>query len=371
MNKVFGSLGNLRGAIRGASALTMATAMVFAAVAAPAVTRAGSATAPLGKASDPITIPAGGTATLNVRGFCLDYGKPFPTGDTAPTGLAAANVQGALNYSIDKGYTDNNAAQVELAVWYLRDNTWHVNEHTLGTEIATSGPSYQIPPAPAGATSVADALAQNKVTITAKFVPQTSQNFYGDGQAQIKNTTSADLTVYMPVGVVFAVPTSSGNFQTLAAYALSNQPSQAGTPTAGATTSPAVTASAVVTGTASPAVTAVSTVSGTATSVLTGTATVTTPTEIATVAATTPTTEATAVATTAATTVVETATTEAVATSTPEATATTSAGAGSTGTLPQTGSGNSSNPALLAGLLTALALIVLGSIAGLASKKRM
>src|SRR5919202_1189799 len=105
-------------------ALALGAGLVFvlAALLAPAMASAQSGTA---QAPTMLTIPAGGSATLTVRGFCLDYGKPFPTQETQATRLTDNKIRAALNYSLEKGYTEGNPQQVELAVWYLRDNTWH------------------------------------------------------------------------------------------------------------------------------------------------------------------------------------------------------------------------------------------------------
>src|SRR6476660_7502864 len=107
------------------AALALVAGLIFGlALLAPGMASARSGTA---QAQSPtvLTIPAGGSATLTVRGFCLDYGKPFPTQETLATKLADDKIRAALNYSIGKGYTEGNPQQVELAIWYLRDNTWH------------------------------------------------------------------------------------------------------------------------------------------------------------------------------------------------------------------------------------------------------
>jgi len=134
-----------------------------------------------------ITIPAGGTATLIARGFCLDFGKPFPTGDMTTRVLAVDKIRAALNYSIQKGYTEGNAQQVQLAIWYLRDNTWHASPHVIADEIVSQATTENMPPATGNAVSLADAVSQNMVSVTAKFVPQTADAFYGDGPVQVKN----------------------------------------------------------------------------------------------------------------------------------------------------------------------------------------
>jgi LPXTG-motif cell wall-anchored protein len=327
-----------------------------------------------GQAPTVLTIAGGASASITVRGFCLDFGKPFPTGEMTARGLAADNVRAALNYSMQKGYTEGNAPQVQVAVWYLRDNTWHSEDRTIAQEIVTNATAANAPQAVAGATSLADAVTQNQVSVTGTFVPQTADAFYGDGQITIKNNGTSDLMVYMPIGTVFTVPNNAGGFQDLAAYQLRNvsaQPTPIGTPVPGQ--SPTVAATGTVTGTAtvvgtetavaSPTITGTATVTGTETVVATGTAEVSptttvlveTPTaglETPTAMVETPTMEATP-------------TTE-LATSTPEATAT----ATGPGVLPQTG-GNDANSTLpVLAALVALSLALVGSGAMLASRRR-
>jgi LPXTG-motif cell wall-anchored protein len=224
------------------------------------------------------TVPANGTTTLTARGFCMAFGKPFPTGTMGVNGLASTKVQNALNYSIGKGYAAGNAEQVQLAIWYLQDNTWHNQNNTVAQEIVNSSGTGTMPTA--NALALTDALAQKSVNISASFVAQTADAFYGDGKVTITNTTNADLNVYMPIGVVFTVPNGNGQFQDLAAYELVQAE---GTPTVGATATAAATSTAAETSTPLATVTA----EASATSV--ATVEVTTPTEVATVEVSTPT----------------------------------------------------------------------------------
>jgi LPXTG-motif cell wall-anchored protein len=284
-----------------------------------AITSAGK----LAKVVDPapVTVPAGGTATLTVRGFCLDFGKPFPTSETMTKGLAADKIREAFAYAIQKGYTEGNPQQVEQAIWFLRDNTWHNPEHAIGQEIVDNATSEFLPVPTGNGMSLSDAVAQNKVTITASFAAQTADHFYGDARIQIKNTGTADVQVYIPTGTVFTVPGSNGQFQDLAAYTLADPAAQ-------------VTATAVSTST---------------------------PAATSTVAGTTPTAVSTAVQTptTVSTVAVATATTE-VATAVPTATSLPTGN-----TLPQTGSGDS-------GMLwlVAIALVLSLSAVGLGASLR-
>src|SRR5207302_1411414 len=99
-----------RGAFGGyVAALAVVAGLVLSLVLSPMVSSA---------KDNVLTIPAGGTATLSIRGFCMDFGKPFPTQDTAVKGLADDKIRAALNYSIQKGYTEGNPQQVEQAIWF-------------------------------------------------------------------------------------------------------------------------------------------------------------------------------------------------------------------------------------------------------------
>jgi LPXTG-motif cell wall-anchored protein len=320
-----------------------------AASAAPASQSQGIAT---------ITVPANGTVTIKARGFCLDFGKPFPTGNMTPTGLGGDQVRGALNYAIEQGYADTNAEQVQLAIWYLRDNTWHSQDNATAQQIVQNANSGTIPTGTG--TSLADAVSQGSVTVSATFVPQSADAFYGDADVQIKNNTAQELTLYMPIGVQFTAG-PSGEFQDLLAYQLTA--AQVGTPTAGSTVTAGATttATAAATGTVSgtSTVSATGTAVGTSTVSATGTAVeTTTPAATGTVAETTTpaVTETVApIATTAVATPEATATVEATAVPTIESTST-PLPAGNT--LPATGESDGL-------LLTALMLAAVGLIAGL------
>src|SRR5947209_4695726 len=135
----------LGGALWSAVSMTLGLALVLSI--GPLTTMAGTLAPPgQGQALNPVTIAAGGTANLTVRGFCMDFGKPFPTDNTTTNGLADDKIRAALNYSIQKGYTEGNPAQVELAVWFLRDNTWHSSPHDIAQEIVNNATTANAPP---------------------------------------------------------------------------------------------------------------------------------------------------------------------------------------------------------------------------------
>jgi hypothetical protein len=240
-----------------ALALSATLGLALMLVAGPLSTLASSmAPSDQGQALNPMTIAAGATANLTVRGFCLDFGKPFPTGNTTTKGLADDKIRAALNYSIQKGYTEGNPAQVELAVWFLRDNIWHNADHTVAQEIVDNATTANTPSTSGDGLSLSDAVSQNKVTLQATFVAQTAEHFYGDTTLQITNTGAADVKIYLPVGTVFTVPNGGGAFQDLAAYALGVQGTQQAVP---ATSTPEPTQTAAASSTPEPTMTVAST----------------------------------------------------------------------------------------------------------------
>jgi hypothetical protein len=367
------------GVVKLFSALFFGMALAFSLAISPAAMRASTMHQPQPGPSV-ITIPAGGTATLTARGFCLDYGKPFPTGDTTTRALTVDRIRAALNYSIQKGYTEGNAPQVQLAVWYLRDNTWRAEQRTIAEEIVRESATTALPPASTDAISLADAVSQNRVSVTARFVPQTVDAFYGDGQVQVRNLGTSEIRIYLAIGSIFT--TGNATFQDLAAYQLSlqqgtttpvttstpattQQPTSqptitavttppTGTITTTTTTTPAATGTAGGTVTAGATTTAdATTTAGTATATTAATGTVV---ETGTVETTATSTVATTVEATA-TTVVEATPTEAIETPTAEATATTETTGG--GTLPETGSEDMSLLPLLV-LIFGISLALVG-----------
>ena len=183
-----------------------------------------------------ITIPAGGTIPLTLRAFCLNFGKVFPSVPVSADGLAGDTVRAALNYSLEQGYTESDPSQVELAVWFLQDGAWRNTSHDLGTEIVNNATQANLPQEPTGGISIPDAIAQNAIVVTATFVLEAPGHLYGNGTAQIRNISSGELKVYMPIGTRFVAPPGT-NFQDLVVYALNTeQPVQQATPTTASAT---------------------------------------------------------------------------------------------------------------------------------------
>jgi len=302
-----------------------------------------------------VTIAAGQSTTLQVRGFCIDPGKAFPTGISTPDSLATDAVRAGLNYAVGKGYDQSNPRQVQEAVWFLQTGTWQSTDHQLADEIANAAKDAANAPSTPTGTSLLDVLKANnaKATITFKAAPdvQPNQAFYGDGTLTITNTGSQSIQVYLPFGAVF--PPANSAEQRLVGYAVGV--SQAGTATVAATgTAPAATAAAtgtaVTTGTVAPTETVATTATTAATETPAATSTVAATATTAATETPAPTETTAATATTA-----PTETPMAMATETPQSSV-----------LPTTGAGPGGFPGWL--LLFGLSLASLG--AGVALLRR-
>jgi hypothetical protein len=175
-------------------------------------------------ANQSFTLAPGGKATIDFESFCIDYGKRFPNQvGLPPSNVADPALVGALNNALNKGYTGNNAREVQLAIWKARGATAAPQPSGIGNEISQD---LQQPAPPQGATSVIDAIKSNQIKLTAgswggigeKITINGNEDFYqGRGQLQVENTSGQQLTLFMPIGTVFPAP--SPEFQSMAGYA--------------------------------------------------------------------------------------------------------------------------------------------------------
>lgn len=221
-----------------------------------------------------LTIPAGQTAVLQVRGFCLDLGKPFPTGFAAPSALASDQIRAALNYAVSKDYVSSDIRQVQEAIWFLSNGKWNRPDHVRGQEIVDAAQAAANRPTEPGGTSLLDAIKANNVTVTTSISPPAgtpaADAAYGDGTVTIKNNGTQDVNVYLPLGTVF--PPAQANEQRLAVYALAvAQAAPTATTAATNTAAPTNTAVATATEVATATAAATSTTAATATAAATDT----------------------------------------------------------------------------------------------------
>lgn len=191
------------------------------------------------RGQDTFRLEAGGKATIIFESFCIDYGLKFPTAvGLPPTQVAQANVAGALNYALSKDYTTSAPKEVQFALWQARGAQGSPAVGAQGTEIGQNTTTLATPPA--GATSLLDALRDNRVKATAGSwngigeqvsIGSLTTYFQGRGQLQIENSSGQALTLYMPIGTVFPAP--AAEFQNMVGYATDIQVTNPTLPTTG------------------------------------------------------------------------------------------------------------------------------------------
>src|SRR5262245_31238460 len=85
-----------------------------------------------------VNVPAGGSASLEVRGFALQPGAVLPQGPMTlgQQPLASDRVRTTLYYGIDWGYAATDPQQVALAIWWAQDGNWLAPDHAIAERIA-------------------------------------------------------------------------------------------------------------------------------------------------------------------------------------------------------------------------------------------
>ena len=154
-----------------------------------------------------ITLAPGETATLPVRGFCLNYGKPFPGATLQGVDLAPATVRAAVAYALQKGYVDSDPLQVQLAVWTLIEGKKIPGQaYTVADEIIEFAKTAPAPETGA-VQSLADALAKALVSAAIADYASTSPANYqysGAGNLALTNVSKEALTLLIPYGMRFS-----------------------------------------------------------------------------------------------------------------------------------------------------------------------
>lgn len=173
-------------------------------------------------ATKTFTLQPGGKATVSYEAFCLDFGKKFPGSVNAPNGVADAKIQNALYYALTKGYQSSEALDLQYAIWELTEAQSVPQSGPVAAEIKAATAAA---PALAG-TSVLDAVRDNKLKLTMNSwspigdkvdLGLLTDNFYGQGQLTLENTSQEALTLAMPVGTVFQTPDAES--QNMVGYA--------------------------------------------------------------------------------------------------------------------------------------------------------
>ena len=208
----------------------------------------------------PVSIAAGRDVTVNIKTFCIEYGKPFPAQfPTLGSNPVDPRVVQILRYAISRGYTDSDPYQVQLAIWRQTTGEWKNANHTLAEQIFNDSNNAPAAPAVSG-TTLANAVSGNNLQVTAvNWTPLPAapeQNpWAGTGQLRVANRGSSDLTVALPAGILVD---AQGGEQDTVLYVTSVQGQATSTPAATATTAATATPAATATraATAAPAPTA-------------------------------------------------------------------------------------------------------------------
>ena len=179
-------------------------------MAASLVGTTGAIAAPLADVpAHTITLPAGGTATLDVRGIALHPGATLPSDrlTLASIPLAQDRIRTTLFYGIDWGYAGSAPDQVALAVWYAQDGVWRDANHTIAERIVTAAGASQGTPSwrPDGRSLLS--LVGEQITLgELTLVPLAESSAIGRGRLTLSNTSEQDVVVYLPYGTLFTGP---------------------------------------------------------------------------------------------------------------------------------------------------------------------
>lgn len=184
-----------------------------------------------------VTLQPGESMEIDVHGFCLNYGLPFPGDVLLPTELASDPLRNAAIYSLANGYIDSNAYDVEKAIWYLSDGTRLDNQdYTLADEIiayANSGvlPADVVDGVPHMVELVKAGSLEASVTKFVNVAPEQG-SFFGNGTLTITNVSAAAQQFVVSYGTV-TVDETDGDQQNMLVFPSQPAPAQAAPPKTG------------------------------------------------------------------------------------------------------------------------------------------
>ncbi|NJN17532.1 MAG: hypothetical protein HC822_15305 [Oscillochloris sp.] len=175
--------------------------------------------------TESFTLQPGGTATITFEAFCTNYGQNFPDQIEAPDALAQPELQKALAYIEEQGLAANaaDALDAQYGLWRVIGAADSPQGGAIAANVVNAANTGI--PAPSG-TSLLDAVQAGQVTVSvASWEPigqpveigDLTDHFYGRGTLRVENTSNQTLTLYHPIGALYA-PTEVGD-QTMAAYA--------------------------------------------------------------------------------------------------------------------------------------------------------
>jgi hypothetical protein len=176
-------------------------------------------------AGDAFTLQPGEIATIAFESFCMDYGKAFPSSVGMPQSVVPdPAVRGALAFSLSNGYALVKPREVQFALWNIRGAVDSPELVFPGQDIVAN--VYTEPSAPAGATSVLDAMNDGRLRgslgsfqgIGERLLILGYDDYYkGRGELVVENVSSESMSLYFPVGTLFPAP--GPEYQNMVAYA--------------------------------------------------------------------------------------------------------------------------------------------------------
>ncbi len=183
-----------------------------------------------------VTLRPGQQATIPLRLWCLDYGKPFPAALDAPTARAQDGVIAVLQTAINKGSVVSDIYQTELAIWRVRTgrfNDYASQGYALAEEIYNESVQVTVAPLPAGVLTLDQAVAAGKVAYAINsFGPVTDTlpaevtryaPFFGKADLVVSNPTQETVTFLYAEGTVFP-PAGGQDAQALVSHLDSEKP---------------------------------------------------------------------------------------------------------------------------------------------------
>jgi hypothetical protein len=175
--------------------------------------------------AETFTLQPNGRATVNFEAFCNDFGAAFPQNIQLPSAVAQPEVRAAIAHIADEGYAGNNqdALDAQYGLWRVvgATNSPQGGDIAEGVVSAAGGNV----PEPQG-TSLLDAVQAGQVNVTLDSwqplgeqvqIGALTDYFHGRGTLTIENTSDQELTLYHPVGVLYAPETAGA--QTMVGYA--------------------------------------------------------------------------------------------------------------------------------------------------------
>lgn len=200
-----------------------------------------------------VTIPAGGSASIEVQGLALQPGSQVAqvalTLGQQP--LASDRLRTTLFYGIDWGYALSDPQQVALALWWAQDGTWRSTDRAIGERIANAAAnSPGVPSWNPDGRSVLSLVATGQVSLSElRLSPTGATAASGTGTLTVRNRSSQELTVHLPYGTLFGAGTGAAIVWAVSGSA--GEPEPPAEPTAPAE-EPMATATAVMEPSATP-----------------------------------------------------------------------------------------------------------------------